>query len=54
MKIFVKNGVKALYQPNESQLTFVHDSLKYSIRMESEITQDFTMQDLLEMANSMF
>lgn len=50
----LKNGIKTLYQPNENQLTFVHDSLKYSISIESEITQDFTVQDLLEMANSMF
>ncbi|KOS62794.1 hypothetical protein FJQ98_06885 [Lysinibacillus agricola] len=48
----LKNGIKALYLRNE--LIFLHDSLKYSIRIESEIPQDFTVYDLLEIANSMF
>ncbi|MGE7694986.1 hypothetical protein ACQKNC_12880 [Lysinibacillus sp. NPDC094177] len=50
----LKNGIKALYQPNVNQLIFVHDSLKYSISIVSEITENFTVQDLLEIANSMF
>ncbi|MGE7672686.1 hypothetical protein ACQKMV_03725 [Lysinibacillus sp. NPDC094403] len=50
----LKNGIRALYQPNVNQLIFVHDSLKYSISIESEITENFTVQDLLEIANSMF
>jgi len=50
----LKNGTKALYQPDVNQLIFVHDSFNYSISIESEITKDFTVHDLLEIANSMF
>lgn len=53
----LNNGIKALYQPNNTpvhQLVFHHDNVKYSISVKGTQNQNITVVDLLKIANSMF
>jgi hypothetical protein len=53
----LKNGTKALYQPNfptAHQLIFQHKNLKYSIGISKTMKKDIKVEDLLKIANSMF
>lgn len=53
----LNNGVKALYQPNYPpghQLVFHHANLKYSICIKGSQNKNIAVDDLLEVANSMF
>ena len=53
----LNNGIKALYQPSYPlghQLVFLHDNVKYSIGVKDNQNQNFTVDDLLKIANSMF
>ena len=53
----LNNGINALYQPNYPpghQLVFHHANLKYSIGIKGTQNQNITVNDLLEIANSMF
>ncbi|WP_077215205.1 hypothetical protein [Bacillus dakarensis] len=52
----LKNGAKALYQPNfgpAQQLIFQHKNLKYSIGISRRTEKKITVDDLLKIANSM-
>ncbi|WP_227940280.1 hypothetical protein [Alkalihalobacillus deserti] len=53
----LKNGTKALYQPNflpAHQLIFQHKNLKYTIGISKTTKKDIKVEDLLKIANSMF
>lgn len=52
----LKNGIKALYQPNFTageQLTFQYRNLTYSISISRTTELNYSVDDLLKVANSM-